>query len=157
MNKYILVEHLTTWCKWKNVNLSLDVEESHQEKSKKRFGISYRAITDHFGSDNPYKNDDAQPKTIHGKPTIVCCQSLHAYFYYGKSIVEAFGHASKSPSCAFKLKANGSTCHPFIGGQYHVTISNNFGFMYYNNNLFDLSMSKYGHNTFALVINFIHS
>ncbi len=73
-------------------------------------------------------------------------------------MVEALGHASQFPSCVSKLKANGSTHHPFIGGQYHVTISNvNFGFMYYNNNLFDLSMSKYGHNTFAFVINFINS
>jgi hypothetical protein len=68
-----------------------------------------------------------------------CCllPSLLAYFYCGKSVVEVLGHASKSPSCISKLKANGSTCYPFIGGQYYVTIFNvNFGFMYYNNNLF---------------------
>jgi hypothetical protein len=133
MKKHNLVEHLTIWCRWKNVNLSLDAKESHQKKSK----VSYKAITNHFGNDNPYKKDDAQSKKIHGGPTIVCFQSLPTYFYCGKSMVEALGHASKSPSCVSKLKANGSTCYPFIGGQYHVTISNvNFGFMYYNNNLF---------------------
>jgi hypothetical protein len=29
-------------------------------------------------------------------------------------MVEVFGRLSKSPSCLFKLEANGLICHPFI-------------------------------------------
>jgi len=53
---------------------------------------------------------------IYGGPTVVCCQSLHAYFYCRKLVVEVLQHVSKSLSCVSELQANGSTCHPFIGG-----------------------------------------
>jgi len=33
-----------------------------------------------------------------------------------KNFSDAFGHASKSPSCVFEPQANSSTCHPFISG-----------------------------------------
>jgi hypothetical protein len=29
MKKYILGEHLATWCKWKNVNVAFDSKELH--------------------------------------------------------------------------------------------------------------------------------
>jgi len=37
-------------------------------------------------------------------------------------VAKAFDHVPKFPSCVFKLEANGSTCHPFIGGQNHESI-----------------------------------
>jgi hypothetical protein len=40
--------------------VDFDLEESHQEKSKKRSTIGYVAIIKHFGSANPYRKDDAQ-------------------------------------------------------------------------------------------------
>jgi hypothetical protein len=40
--------------------VDFDLEESHQEKSKKRPTISYGAIIEHFQNANPYKKDDAQ-------------------------------------------------------------------------------------------------
>jgi hypothetical protein len=46
-------------------------------------------------------------------------QRIYAYFYCRKSMAKAFDHAPKFPSCVSKLEANGSTCHPFIGGQKH--------------------------------------
>jgi hypothetical protein len=113
MKKHILGEH-PTWCRWKNANVLFDLEELHKEKSKNKFVIGYGAIIDHFGNGNPYKKDDAQH--IYGGPTIVCCQSLHAYFCCRKLVVKMLGHALKSPSCVSKPQANGSTCHPFIGG-----------------------------------------
>ncbi len=94
--------------------MAFDLEELHKEKCKKRFVIGYGAITYYFGNGNPYKKDDAQQ--IYGGPIIFCCQSLHAYFCCRKSMVETFGHVSKSPSCVSKPQANCSTCHPFIGG-----------------------------------------
>ncbi len=81
--------------------MAFDLEELHNEKSKKRFVIGYAAITNHFGNGNPYKKDNAQK--IYGGPTIVYCQSIHAYFCCRKSVVETLGHASKSPSCVSKL------------------------------------------------------
>jgi hypothetical protein len=100
MKKHILGKHLA-WRRWKNVNVAFDLEKLHKEKFKNRFVICYGAITDHFGNGNPYKKDDAQQ--IYGGPTIICCQSLHAYFCCRKSVVEALGHASKSSSCVSKL------------------------------------------------------
>jgi hypothetical protein len=44
------------------------------------------------------------------------CQRLYVFFWHGKSVVEMSNHASKSPSCVLKSKANDSTCHPFIDG-----------------------------------------
>ncbi len=40
--------------------MDFDLEELHQEKSKKRSTIGYVAIIEHFGSANSYKKDDAQ-------------------------------------------------------------------------------------------------
>jgi hypothetical protein len=80
--------------------VAFDLEELHKEKSKKKFVIGYGAMIDHF------KN---------GNPIIVYCQSLHAFFYCRKLVVEAINHTSKSPSCVSKPQSNGSTCHPFIG------------------------------------------
>jgi hypothetical protein len=37
----------------------------------------------------------------------LCCKNL---------VAKAFGHVLESMNCAFKPQANGSTCHPFIGG-----------------------------------------
>jgi hypothetical protein len=113
MKKHILCKH-RIWHRWKNVDVVFDLEELHKEKSKKRFVIGYGVITYYFGNSNPYKKDDAHQ--IYGGPTIVCCQSLHAYFCCRKLVVEALGHMSKSPSCVSKLQSNGSTCHPFIVG-----------------------------------------
>jgi len=45
---------------WKSVNIAFDLEELHQEKSKKRSVIGHGAIIDHFGNGNPYKKDDPQ-------------------------------------------------------------------------------------------------
>jgi len=62
MNKHILGEHLATWHRWKSVNVAFDVKKLHWEKSIKRYFIVYRAITNHFGNGNSYKNykkDDA--------------------------------------------------------------------------------------------------
>jgi hypothetical protein len=38
----------------------LNLEETHQKKSKKIFVIGYGAIIEHFGNANPYKKNDAQ-------------------------------------------------------------------------------------------------
>jgi hypothetical protein len=62
MKKHILVEHPTTWHKWKNSHLVLVAKEQHQEKSKRRFSVSSEAITNHFGNTNLEKKDDAQQK-----------------------------------------------------------------------------------------------
>jgi len=70
------------------------------------------------------------------------------------------GHASKSPSPISKSKANGPTCHLMFGGQdYGKICVANFGFLcdVMATTSFDLWMSKFGHNTFILVINFINS
>jgi hypothetical protein len=64
---------------------------------------------------------------------IICFQRLYAYFYCKMSMDKPFDHAPKFPSCVSKLKANGSTCHPFIGGQNHVSICDvGFGILCYN-------------------------
>jgi hypothetical protein len=60
MKKHILIEHPTAWRRWKSANVAFDLEKLHPKKSKKRFVIGYGAITEHFGSANPYKKDDAQ-------------------------------------------------------------------------------------------------
>jgi hypothetical protein len=60
MKKHLLVEHPTTWHKWKNAHLFLVTKEQHQEKSKRRFSFSFEAITNHFGNTDPHKKDDAQ-------------------------------------------------------------------------------------------------
>jgi len=47
------------------MSIRLLMQKSHTKKNpKKRIGISYRAITNHFRSHNPYKKDDAQPKAF---------------------------------------------------------------------------------------------
>ncbi len=47
-------------------------------------------------------------------------------------MVKAFGHVCQNPQVP-KSDANGSTCHPFIGGQNHGIIGDaSFGFLCYN-------------------------
>jgi hypothetical protein len=60
MKNHILVEHPIAWCKSKSANVAFDIEKLHWKKSKKRFAISYGAITKHFGNANPYQKDDPQ-------------------------------------------------------------------------------------------------
>jgi hypothetical protein len=43
---------------------------------------------------------------IYGRPTIVCCQSLHVYFCCRKLVAEAFGHVLESLNCVFESQAN---------------------------------------------------
>jgi hypothetical protein len=91
------------------------IQKTYTRKSPKINLFGYGAITNHFGNGNLYKKNDAQQQKIMenvmlfvAKPTcIYCCRKL---------VVEALGHASKSLNFVCKLQANGSTCHPFIGG-----------------------------------------
>jgi hypothetical protein len=68
------------------------------------------------------------------------------------------GHASKSMSPISKLKANGPACYFIFGGQdYGQYVLPTLDSCVTATTLFDLCMSKFGHNTFILVIKFINS
>jgi hypothetical protein len=64
----------------------------------------------------------------------------------------------ESLGCFFELKANGSICHPCIGFQVSKTMEEyvipTLEYCVITTS-FDLWMSKSGHDTFAILINFI--
>jgi hypothetical protein len=64
MKKHILIEHLVVCCRWESANVAFDFEETYQKESIKISAIGYGGITEHFGSSNPYKKDDAQQKNF---------------------------------------------------------------------------------------------
>jgi len=65
MRKHVTFEHGDAWARWKNVNLSLDVEDDQcWEKSKHRFVVGYGAITYHFCRTTLYKKEDLGQKNF---------------------------------------------------------------------------------------------
>jgi hypothetical protein len=107
MNKHILIEHPTAWCRWKNVNVVIDLKEPHQEKFKNKFDIGYNTITKHFGSANPYKKDDAQQKNIRGGLVKLFVAKTYMPIFVVENQLLKRLVVAKSTNCVSKLEANG--------------------------------------------------
>jgi hypothetical protein len=71
------------------------------------------------------------------------------------------GVATKSLGCLSESKVNGSICHPCTSFQISKTMEEyvipTLESCIIATTSFDLWMSKFGHDTFAIVINFINS
>jgi hypothetical protein len=83
---------------------------------------------------NVEKNSKRDLVLVMGSSQIISLLRKLTYLFYCEELmVKALGHVSKSSSCVPKSDANGSTCHPFIGGQNHGIIGDAiFGFLCYN-------------------------
>jgi hypothetical protein len=73
MNKHILYEHPNVWRCLKHATLTFVAKENYQEKGMQRCVVGYGTITKHFGSVNPYKNDDLQQKKFMEDFVVFCC------------------------------------------------------------------------------------
>jgi hypothetical protein len=68
-------------------------------------------------------------------------------------MVEMLGQVSKSPSCLLKLKVIGFICHPFIVFKNMERCVILVLVFFYNIFFFDLWMSRFGNDMFALSMN----
>lgn len=158
MNKHIFSEHPITWWSLNNFNLMFVTKITFKKRQAK---IWYWFWGHHktFWKCLSLQNNYVQQKKFMEDLLIFVAKGCMHIFVVESQWLKCLVMSQNLWIMFLNKKTNGSTCHPFIGGQDHGPLCDaNFGFLHYNNCFFlNLWMSNSRHYTFTLAINFINS
>jgi hypothetical protein len=158
MKKHVTFEHGDAWAKWGIVNLNLATKDDQcRKKSKCRYVVGYGAITYHFGTTTFYKKEDSRKNKFMEDFLMFVAKGYMPIFVVENQWLR-FMVLCQNPEIVFpNMKQMVQHAIPKLVVKTMEKIVMPTLESYLTTSSFDLWMSRFGHDTFVFVINFINS